>query len=91
MVGFDAVVGVLLGVMGDVEQHLVDYPRQRSGQIGDDLGGPVVRTLAGGGAMLRDDASRCAASYAQRRLSYSSLFMPKRGGTLRARCSCRTV
>jgi len=44
MVGFDAVVGVLLGVMGDVEQDLVDYPRQRSGQIGGDLGGPAVRT-----------------------------------------------
>ena len=40
--------------------------------------GTEVRTLAGagGGFMLRDDdASRCAASYAERRRSYSALCM----------------
>jgi hypothetical protein len=32
MVGFDPVVGVLLGVMHYVEQDLVDHPQQRSSQ-----------------------------------------------------------
>ncbi len=47
MVGLDAVVGVLLGVMRDVEQHRVDHPQQRSGQVGGDLAGQAVRTQRG--------------------------------------------
>ena len=42
MVGLDTVVGVLLGVMGDIEQHLVDHPQQRSSQVGGDLDGAAM-------------------------------------------------
>ena len=42
MVGLNAVVGVLLGVMHDVEQDLVDHPQQRSSEVGGDLRRPAV-------------------------------------------------
>ncbi len=47
MVGLDAVVRVLLGVMDDVEQQFLDHPEQWSGQIGSDLAGPAVSTQRG--------------------------------------------
>ena len=42
MVGLDAVVGVLLSVMRDLEQHLVDHPQQWSGQVGSNLAGSAM-------------------------------------------------
>ncbi len=42
MVGLDAVVGVLLGVVECIEQQLVYYPQQRGRQVGGDLGGSAV-------------------------------------------------